>query len=300
MITHVDSGSCGAFIDRGTATIGTSFKLVTCNKLGLGLDENADCLICKEGQYCQPFIDSDRFSFQIVSNHYNDLKRIEFFDMDANIIYYTSDYYEYSWCEKDNVYTINMSINMAEIIDNNPLINFDCFYISMVFDDLFVEEEINVLTQPYCKMLCDQLSIVIDSLYKNYDCNGTRYKSMDDCDSSFGTLMYTNAMRLKGNFYFNSFSMDTTVSDTFSSLVKRVEDFYIFECHDLLPEWVVRKFKSCVMGNDVRVLFYKGNTLISDNQNLLVRKGVENSNDGGIKWVLKQEFSKICEVNNVC
>jgi hypothetical protein len=289
-----------AFTDRGTATIGTSFKLVTCNSLGLGLDENADCLICNEGQYCQPYIDSDRFSYQIVSNHYNEPKRIEFYDLEANIIFYTSDYYEFSWCKKDNVYTINISLNMGAVIDAQPLINFDCFFVKLVFDDLFVVEEVEVNTQPYCKVKCEELSIVIESTYNSYDCNGIRYKSVADCDDSDGTLLYSNQMRLKGNFYYNSYSMDTTVSDRFNSLVKRSEDFYLFECYDQLPEWVVRKFKSCIMGQDVRVLFYKGDTLIKDYQNLIIRKGTEKNNDSGVKWTLKQEFSKICEVNNIC
>ena len=306
MITHPDSGSCVAFTDRNTFTIGTSFKLVTCNSLGLGLNENADCLICKEGQYCQPYIDTDRFTFQLVSNHVNEPNRIEFYDLTGNIIFYTSNFYEWSWCEKDNVYTINLSVNMEDLITNKPLLPLDCFYIKIIFDELFIPlTEYEVITQPFCKIKCDEFSIEIDSIYNKYDCNGSRYESITNkpvgtCNTHSGGLTYANRIRLKGMFYYDNYSMDTTISDTFYTLNKKVEDTYIFESHDQLPEWMVRKFKACIMGDSVMVRLYKGDTLISEHQNLIVKKGTNKNNENGLKWTLRQEFSKICEISNIC
>jgi hypothetical protein len=53
------------------------------------------------------------------------------------------------------------------------------------------------------------------------------------------------------------------------------------------------------MGTDIIVRTYKGSTMLNE-YTFVVKKGADMNNESGILWNLKQEFTQICEISNIC
>lgn len=296
-VTHPNSNSCTSYNDRYGYTIAKDFYMINCRVDTLGI-EPFDCDNCNSS-YCQPYVVGDVISYQFTSLIYNTCGRVNIIDKNGNNIFNAdTSYISQSWCENKGVYTINISLDMELIIDENPEIDFSCFKLEFKFTGIFDELTYALTSAYYCMPTCDEYSVVFDSLYANKDCNDYKY-SFNNCDSSNGTLTYSNHLRLKGRVYYNAYNFDVLLSDQYKEITKKTEDSYIFECTTQLPEWVVKKFKSCVMGSDIVVRTYKGSTMLNE-YTFIVRKGAEMNNDSGIMWNLKQEFLKICEISNLC
>ena len=291
-VTHPNSNSCGGYNERYGYTIAKNFYMVNCkvDTLGVNIDNCEPC----NTSYCQPYVVGDVVTYQFTSINYNSVSRIDVVDANGvtHASIYGAPYISQGYYENKGVYTININVDMEQVINDFSEGNYSCFQLVFKFVDLITEQTYTIKSAFYCQPTCDEYSVVIDSLYPNKDCNGYIY-------SNVGGTTYNNYMRLKGRVYYNSYNFDVLLSDQFKEITKKTEDAYIFECTTQLPEWVVKKFKACVMGTDIIVRTYKGSNMLKE-YSFIVRKGADMNNDSGIMWNLKQEFLQICEISNLC
>ena len=292
-VTHPDSNSCIAYNNKYAYTIKKDFYMINCKVDTLGIDLN-DCDVCNKGSYCQPYVLGDPISYQFTSINYSSIYKIEVKDASGTIhaTIYGAPYITQGSSEDKSVYTINVNVDMEAVITDFSEGNYSCFQLKFYAYDLFTEQEYTFNSAFYCEVICDEFTVAFDSLYPNKDCNGYTYTGV-------GGTTYNNFLRLKGQVYYNAYNFDVQISDRFKEITKKVEDSYIFESTKQLPEWVVKKFKAVVMGTDIIVRTYKGSTMLNE-YTFVVKKGADMNNESGILWNLKQEFTQICEISNIC
>jgi len=270
--------SAGSVVSNNSRTERLKLRFGTCSS-PLGFDEEIKCGSC----YCQPFIDGDKFVYQIQTDTYKVVSNLKVYSIDnifiANVPIFTavsiySNYGTYS----------NIEFDMSVL---NALAGTDCFKIQVNYADE------SYMSEPFCKIVCNE-SILICSDYNKKDCNGTIYKA-DVIHNASGFLpVYSNCMRLRGTLEYNGVDLEntyeevtTTVSNRVVHAKSKINDVYELRIWGI-AEWQVTRLRAVLSGLNLSI---NGDTYILDSG---FTKGVSI----GSLWYPVIKLRKTCELFN--
>jgi len=253
----------------------------------LGFDETQGCLA---SCYCQPYIEGDSFTYQIIHSDSNVLPvsinvyLIDGSDMGVIVLDYTGFNNEYG-------YQTNIVFDMDAI---SLFAGADCFKVQVNFA---VE---TYMSEPFCKVKCNSSSILLCSDYVRKDCNGVVF-SFDSDFFVFPTpeVSMSNCMRLKAVLEKTSVAVENTYEEISTSLISRyrqtkgkIIDQYELRVWDI-PEWQVKRLQALLAGTNLTLTDSNG-----DVYNLQVRGGFDKGNATGSNWFPVIKLEGICQTFN--
>lgn len=295
-INHPNSNSCIVYNDTESYTIVSDLKRVVCGFTDLSFNNNNECADCNaDNPYCLPFISTDKFMYQVSLRELDEVNPITFSTFVNGVLSQTLTP-KWSWCKKDDLYTLNIEVDFSLITD-------ECFYFRFDINTTnIITPLIQLYSQRYCKVKCNEYTILLDSLYSSVDCNGYTYQTIElkplgDCDRYSGNttipIKYSNRLRIYGRMFYEGYNIETTVNDLYKEKSKVLTDTYFFRCHKFLPTYLVHKFKSVILGKNIQIREYREDVMIGSGE-YLVFKGTSINNEQGSQWNVVQEFNKKC------
>jgi hypothetical protein len=278
--------STSSLVSNNSRTERLSLLFGTCAN-SLGFNEEVDCLGC----YCQPYIDGDKFIVQLNTNVYQTELTGYVTDLDNNVI---SNVLDIVWTSLLTEYGafINVELDMDML---NLLAGQDCFKVYIKTRDINDNTSI-WYSVPFCRLNCDEPSVLICSDYTKRDCNNTIYSySVIHNASSIPAVVYSNCFRLKGVLEKRSVAIENTYDELETSLSTRVVhtksksiDQYELRIWGI-PDWQVDRLKA-VLGGTTLTIKQNNRTYT-----LEVKSGLEKNTEIGNLWYPVIKLEKSCQ-----
>jgi hypothetical protein len=274
--------STSSLVSNNSRTERLSLLFGTCAN-SLGFNEEVDCLGC----YCQPYIDGDSFIYQIHTDIFQtDEIDVKILDLDGNVLSVVTDM-EYTALLTEFGAFINFVFNMDILALQAGQ---DCFKVYIK-----TQQGISV-SVPFCRLKCDEPSVLICSDYTKRDCNNTIYSySVIHNASSIPAVVYSNCFRLKGVLEKRSVAIENTYDELETSLSTRVVhtksksiDQYELRIWGI-PDWQVDRLKA-VLGGTTLTIKQNNRTYT-----LEVKSGLEKNTEIGNLWYPVIKLEKSCQ-----
>jgi hypothetical protein len=143
-------------------------------------------------------------------------------------------------------------------------------------------------SEPYCKIECEQDSILIEGYYPKYDCNGNFY---GEFSSTQKTNSYKTQIRILGEVG----PVDNNIEVTFINTTKRktAQNFVTHNIrgHEKMPYYVIQKIANIFASQKVYV----------DGVEYLNGIKISKNNEQGKMWILDENITTTCgEVDFSC
>jgi len=260
----------------------------------LGFNEE-DC----QGCYCQPYIMSDKFVYQIRNNVFEDegVTSLDIYSVENVFIANVPIFESTSYLTEQGAFT-NILFNMSEL---NILAETGCFKVQVTFSDS------TYMSEPFCLISldtncdsCEEPTLLFCSEYNYMDCNNTIYSSkVFHNASSFPTFEYSNCMRLKAVLERKTIAEENTYDEINTSLSTRIvhTKSKTIDQYELriwgIPEWQVDRIKAVLAGKNLNITATNGRVY-----RLQVKSGFEKGNDKGTLWFPVVKLEKSCEIIN--
>ena len=283
LIYEYDLCDTGSLVSNNSRTERLPILFGNCSNK-LGFNEDVDCFGC----YCQPYIDGDKFIIQLPTDIYYESPNFSVTTLENEFIAYINSIVTSTSLLTEYGAFINIELDMDLI---SAEAGTDCFKVLVKFSDSSL-----FYTAPYCKMKCDEPSVLICSDYTKKDCNGTIYTyQVIHNASSIPAVVYSNCFRLKGELEKRSIGVENTYDEIATSLSTRVvhTKTKIIDQYDLriwgVPEWQVERLKA-VLGGTNLTIEQNGRKL-----SLEVKSGFEKGVNVGSLWFPVIKLEKSCQ-----
>lgn len=277
---------CSTTTSNLSSTEILSVPLGSCIKNN-GFNHDPNCGEC----YCQPYIDGDIFTIQLIIPRIEQLDRIDIYDLNGNLLGsqgFTGGQSVTIW----NEYGVQ-STTQIEMSELRNIAGVDCFYLNFIYDTVSYRSE------PYCLLKCNESSVLICSTYDRVDCNGKVWGYNNELYKTPGIdVPMNNCIRLKAVLELNDAAIENTyeeVDTTISSIVKHTKS-KMTEVRDLriwsVAEWQVLNIKSILGGKSLSVENQSGKDYYQ------VKGGLAKNNDKSSMWFPIVKLEKICQIFN--
>jgi hypothetical protein len=252
----------------------------------LGFNEEDECGAC----YCQPFIDGDKFIFQIPLESYDVVKSVDLYTLDEVFIANVELFDATSLLTEFGAFT-NLEFDMSTY---STLAGVDCFKVLVSYTD------IRYMSGGFCKVQCNEPTLLFCSDYTKKDCNGTIYNfSVIHNASTLPAVVYSNCMRLKAVIERKGVAEENTYDEVNTSLSTRIvhTKSKTIDQYELriwgIPEWQVDRIKAVLAGKNLTITAPNGRIYT-----LQVKSGFEKGNEKGSLWFPIIKLEKSCEIIN--
>ena len=252
----------------------------------LGFNETDECGAC----YCQPYIEGDKFIYQIPLSSYDVVTRVDLFTLDSAFIANVPLFDATSLLTEFGAFT-NIEFNMDTL---NTLAETYCFRVQVRYGDT------TYMSEPFCKVKCEEPTLLFCSDYNNKDCNGTIYNyTVIHNASTIPAVVYSNCMRLKAVIERKGVAEENTydeINTTLSSRIVHTKSKTIDQ-YELriwgIPEWQVDRIKAVLAGKNMTITAVNGRIYT-----LQVKSGFEKDNERGSLWFPVVKLERSCEIIN--
>lgn len=260
-----------------------------------------------DDSYCTPFVESDKIYLQYVFA--NSIYKYAY----AQIVNAATDTVEAllpltTVFGQDEAKTIYMNIQ----VDCGVLSGIDCWYIRIkafkevlssavlnpcvaekVSQGMTTEQATNacydelvdsfdyVYTEPYCRVKCDNETILITGSFPKYDCDGNYYGAFTST-----TNTHIPSIRVPGFISHDSFEFTERLNNGKRLSVKRRKGFTLQT--GKLPPYVVNLMAKC----------FESQQLSIDGVNYSGGLKLDKDFDQGLMWIVKTQVYQDCDENN--
>lgn len=252
----------------------------------LGFNEEDECGAC----YCQPFIDGDKFIFQIPLESYDVVDSVDLYTLDEVFIANVPLFDATSLLTEFGAFT-NLEFDMSTY---STLAGVDCFKVQVTYGDT------TYMSGGFCKVQCEEPTLLFCSDYNKKDCNGTIYNfSVIHNASTLPAVVYSNCMRLKAVIERKGVAEENTYDEVNTSLSSRIvhTKSKTIDQYELriwgIPEWQVDRIKAVLAGKNLTITATNGRIYT-----LQVKSGFEKGNEKGSLWFPIVKLEKSCEIIN--
>lgn len=263
-----------------------------------------------DGFYCQPYIVGDKLYFQIP------LIYGKYFYIDIFLVNTITgqEYFLNTEVLRQNGYGVNRAILYNFCVDTNTSI-FDgkeCFYFKFKLYkcqlnteayntfDFCVQEKINagfnelnaiakcysencldfdfITSEPYCKIKCDEPTLLIEGVYTGYDCNGFWHGNVGGQQS-----IYKSQYRIPAGLESDGFEFEETFNGT--NKIKSIQkERFIFFTYKV-PYYVATQIANC----------FNSSAFYVDNQKYTGTVKLDKNFDSGSEWLIRENIFKVCD-----
>lgn len=249
----------------------TTFSMIDCSKFTFDTDcniwSNQKC--GSDSSYCQPFIDGDKIYLQFKSHPSTySLSVFQLFDSETdeeitgaitvqqgkddqgilygNIVIDTSSA-TFPSCWYGLLTLFTGSINPVTLLSCRAIKIGQGKTQAQATIECALEqgaERIQVYTEPWCKVQCDQESILITGEYSGYDCDGNYYGDVIVSNNPQANI-YQASVRILGEIVHDGTEFIENISGGIRTSVQSRKKFTILG-HEKLPPYVANQISICL------------------------------------------------------
>lgn len=305
------------YVEESTNTVinKLTIKILDCNNT---IDTNNLCGLWNfnrcpnDDDYCNPFIKGDKLYFQYMSPASEKIQSAipQLYDLSTGQIILPPEglFTVQSNTTTDAIQYYNLIIDTDKLSDSVT-----CFYLKISFykcdlkrnkdysdcvrdriaegmtaylaaltcSNAFCEDKEEIYAEPYCRVRCEEPTLLLTGFYPKYDCDGNYYGMLRNVVNIF-----VPQIRIYGEIQYQNFTFEEVLVNNIRTSVKRKTNYYLQS--KKLPLYVVKQVAKIFGSQKVIIdgIEYKGAVTLNKNF------------DEGQMWILKESIFTLCDENN--